>query len=514
MDQYEFQDLCEKYLPICAIFFNPLKEISAPEVDDEHNSLYIYTPKYFDRKRKPTHMTIRNAFRVCFTDGDWLQIGQDLFVTRRKLKKERLTFLSSVSTIDQLRFIEPKIDQLISHFDEDYNPPTKNRFILKEREAKIILGSKHGIYIYSFPEGDDDQIIFGFIESLKSFSQEYALTEMLNQKIVSLDSPKQSDEIKISNKILEIQASIPISENLVFSVFHFNPDDIYDEINKRTVDIARSFFRDVLRRNNLLHTKFTSRTDIFKDAFQAPIYGSVSAETLLKRVQKYGDEILFEPLLSEVFRELTRELQFPPDLEIFLLNGLNANMVAVDFHHSTINEDNLIDLSTELIESLTIYRSKVNRVISSKNINSALLDFGEKRCRVNPIKYDYNIRNMEISAPTLETYIGFAGSWEVITKYEEPIEFMIGILKRGVIPFSDAIHLRPYLDENGQRTTRKVRINKDLIQLPDFSFLTPETRSKLRQVLHEKMPDLIERPLDTMLKIIDHAKNMLNLQLR
>lgn len=511
MDQEEFTNLCEKHIPNCAVYLNPLKKGYSPENEDEYNSTVMYTPKYFV-ERKPAHVTIRNSFRVCFVDGDWLEISRNIFVTRRKFQNERITILSNVRLLDEIRELEAKIDSFVREFWPGYLQPEKIRFVIKEKESKLIIGTRNGIYVYSFPEHDEDQIIFGFIESLKSFSQEYVITDLLTQTYLEKGSFEKSNELKISNKIFEIQTSIPIDRHLIFSVFHANPDDIYDEINKRTIDVARGFFREVLRKTKLLDSKFTNRTDIYRRAFQQPLFGGVNAEILLERIQKLGDEILFQPLLSEVFRELTRELNFPPELEIFLLNSLDANVFAVDIHHSHINEENLIELSPVFIESLTEYRSKINRVVSSKNINSAILDQGSKKCRIYPIKYLTKIKDLEITPPSIEIYVCYAGEWNTITNYEEAIDFMLGIIKRGVIPFSDAIHLRPFIDDEGRRRPRLVRINRDLIQLPDFSYLTSSRRLKFRQTIREKIPDLIETPIATMLEIIEDVKDNLGLR--
>ena len=416
MNYEKLRKLCEELIPSCVVFVNPLKGPKSPESDDEYDSIFMYLPKHFDEKRIPIHMNIQTAFRVCFTETDWLEIGKNVFVTRRKINGQRISFLCGMNFIDELHRLETNINKMLLELGIKYVNPIENRIVFNVRTPKIYVGTKTGLCIRSYPLESDDQIAFGFLESLRSFGQEMVLGNIMNLYVRDADSSKDQrkvvKEVKISNKTLEIDSSIPLDENFNFSVFQFNPDDIYDEINKRTIDVMRSFLRDTLRRNNLLNKEFRNVLDVYREAFEKPLYGGASPELLIERAQKFGDEILFFPLLSEIFRELTRELDFPRDYDLFLLNSLNAHVIAIDHNNSMINNENMLELEDDFKEKLTRYRSKICRVVSSKVINSALLDYGTKKCRIFPLRSLNKFGNFEISPSIIEAHLVYIGDWE------------------------------------------------------------------------------------------------------
>jgi len=301
MVKEEFENLCKKLLPSCVVFLNPLKKGNSPENDEEYDSILMYEPKTFDEKRIPIHINVQNAFRVCFVDGDWLELGKELFVCRRTINNERLTIMYSLSNLDELKLLEGKIDKLVRTLNPNYKESSKNRIFIKTKEPKLFIGSNSGICILSFPRLGNDHLTFGYLDSLKSFSHEVVLNDIMSESLDALDQLHRSEEVKISNKILEIHTSIPIDDNLNFSIMHFNPDDIYDEINKRSIDAVKGFIRATLRRNNLLNEKFTNRIDIYTKAIQNPIYGNVSAEQML---QKIISNYLFSILLLQILLQL------------------------------------------------------------------------------------------------------------------------------------------------------------------------------------------------------------------
>ena len=133
-------------------------------------------------------------------------------------------------------------------------------------------------------------------------------------------------------------------------------------------------------------------------------------------------------------------------------------------------------------------------------------DFGTNKCRIFPLRYSTNIKDTEISSPSIDTYFCFASDWDTMMSHEEALDFMMGILKRGVIPFCDAIHSRPFIDSQKRRVTRKVKINDEFIQLPDFSLLNSEKRTLFRREIKRRIGDLIENPLQTILQILEHAR--------
>jgi len=512
MDQDEFVNLCEELLPSCVVFFNPLKKGNFPESDDEFDSVLTFIPSYFDEKRIPIHINMQNAFRVCFVDGDWLELGKEIFVTRRTLDDNRLTVLTGKNFIDELRILEINIEKFLEKLHPDYKFPRRTRFHMNVKEPKIVVGTKNGILLLAFPREDDDLLVYGFLESLRNFGNELVLKNLMGNNINFTEPMRKPQEVKISNKTLEIQSSIPLDDDLNISIFHFNPDDIYDEINKRTVDIARGFCRATLRRTGLLNKPFSGRMDIYKTAFRKPIYGGVSAECLLNRAQKHGDEILTIPLLSEAFREITRELKYPKTFNLFLLNSLNANIFAIDYNHSYINSEGVIEFSPEFINKLRFYRSKINRVVSSKVINSAHLDFEDRtKCRIFPLESLMKIEDLEISPSMIEPHLCYLGDWDTISETHERNKLLIKVLENGMIQLSDPIHSRPNVNEKGERITRIIKIRKKSIQLPDFSFLTAETRKKLRIFIRENVSIIIKTPLDGMLQVVEYAKNELNL---
>ncbi|MHA1786331.1 MAG: hypothetical protein ACTSVY_12065 [Candidatus Helarchaeota archaeon] len=507
MDQIKFEKICEEILPACVVFLNPLKQGNSPESDDEFDSIFAYIPKYFDVKRIPIHVNIQNAFRVSFVDGDWLELGKDIFITRRKLGNNRLTILTVMNFLDELQLLEINIKRLIKELYPTYEFPRRYRFKLKMKEPKIFIGTNSGICVLTIPQtGGNDQLIYGFLESLKDFGNEMVLNKIMNDSIDEVDLNKKSDEVKISNKLLEIQSSVPIDDNLNLSIIHFNPDDIYDEINKRTIDVVRTFVRATLRRTGFLNKRFLGRTDIYEKAFRKPIYGGVSSEYLLNRAQNYGDEILIHHLLSETFREITLYLKYSSDFEVFLLNSLNANVIALDFQHTKINDEDLIEIKPSFIESLQIYRSKLNRVVSSKVINSSLLDFGKKKCRMFPLMSFMKFNEIEISPSMIEACFCFIGDWKTISENHKENKTLISVLENGILQLSDPIHIRPNIDERGMRTSRIIKINNERIQLPDFSLLTTKTRKKFRMYLHERISDIVKSPLETMLQVINLIK--------
>ena len=511
MNQDEFENLCEELLPSCVVFLNPLKKGNSPESDDEFDSNLTYIPSHFDEKRIPIHINIQNAFRVCFVDGDWLELGKEIFVTRRTLGDNRLTVLTGKNFINELRILEINIGKFLETLYPTYEFPRRTRFHLNVKEPKIVVGTKNGILLLAFPREDDDLLVYGFLESLRNFGNEMVLKNLMGNNINFIEPLREPQEVKISNKTLEIQSSIPLDDDLNISIFHFNPDDIYDEINKRTIDIARGFCRATLRRTGLLDKKFSGRMDIYRTAFRKPIFGGVSAEELLNRAQKHGDEILTIPLLSETFREITRELNYPKKFELLLLNSLNANIFAIDYNHSFINNQGLIEFTPEFIEKLRIYRSKINRVVSSKVINSAHLDFGDKKCRIFRLESLMKIENLEISPSLIEPHVCYLGDWDTISETHENNKLVIKVLENGIIQLSDPIHIRPNINEKGERITRIVKIKQKSIQLPDFSFLTLETRKKLRVFIRDNVSDILKTPLDSLLKVIAYAKEDLGL---
>jgi len=511
MDHDEFVDLCEELLPSCVVFLNPLKKGNSPESDDEFDSTLTYIPSHFDEKRIPIHINVQNAFRVCFVDGDWLELGKEIFVTRRTLGDQRLSVLTGKNFIDELRILEINIERLLEKLHPNYEFPRRTRFHLNVKEPKIVVGTKNGILLLAFPREDDDLLVYGFLESLRNFGNEMVLKNLMGNNINFLDPLREPQEVKISNKTLEIQSSIPLDHDLNISIFHFNPDDIYDEINKRTIDIARTFCRATLRRTGLLNKQFSGRMDIYKTAFRKPIYGGVSAEDLLNKAQKFGDESLSIPLLSETFREITRELNYPKKFELIMLNSLNANIFAIDYNHSFINSQGVIEFTPEFIKKLRIYRSKINRVVSSKVINSAHLDFGDKKCRIFRLESLMKIENLEISPSLIEPHMCYLGDWDTISETHKNNKLVIKVLENGIIQLSDPIHIRPNVNEKGERITRIVKIQRKNIQLPDFSFFTLETRKKFREYIRDNVSDIIKTPLDGMLKVIEFAKDDLHL---
>ncbi|NHI93106.1 MAG: hypothetical protein EAX96_11435 [Candidatus Lokiarchaeota archaeon] len=510
MNFEKLKALCEELIPSCVVFVNPLRPKS-PENDDEFDSVFMYLPRFFDEKRIPIHLNIQNAYRVCFVETDWLELSKEIFVTRRKIGNQRINILCGMKFLDELKVLEGSIDKLTLELDTSYEKPKENRIIINVRMPKIYVGTKTGLCIRSFPLESDDQITFGFLESLRSFGQEMILGNMVTKNLESLESSKSSDEVKISNKIVEINSSIPLDENFNFSIFQFNPDDIYDEINKRTIDILKTFLRETLRRSNLLNEEFQNILDTYKKAFQKKFYGGASSELLINRAQKYGEEILVFPLLSEIFRELTRELNFPQDYYLFLLNSLNAHVIAVDHYNSKINDKNMLELEEGFIKKLTHYRSKISRIVSSKVINSALLDYGSQKCRIFPLQGLTKFGDFEVSPSIIEAHLAYVGTWELISENHHKIKLLIDTLEQGIIQLSDPIHIRPKIDKNGNRTTRFVTINEKTMKMPDFSLLDSKKRALLRNQIRKEMKNFLDEPTLTMIKILKYSLDELHL---
>ena len=186
--------------------------------------------------------------------------------------------------------------------------------------------------------------------------------------------------------LVEDNISIPIDKYLTFSVIQVNPNHIYDTILQNMIYLATKFLREVLRRNNLLDSPFKNRIDIYKDAFDNPIFGGLSASQILSDIQ-YGNEIAIHPLLNIIFREITSSMD--PKMQIYLFNSFTANVAAADYHHTKINEADYPQIINIFYENLQKYQSKIIRVISTNSISSAILQgiSDDERIFIIPIKY-------------------------------------------------------------------------------------------------------------------------------
>ncbi|MHA1309614.1 MAG: hypothetical protein ACTSQO_01695 [Candidatus Helarchaeota archaeon] len=516
MKKSELSKYCRKHLRTLrnsiSLFCNQLKGGTSPEVDDEFNSVYSYIPTFFDKTKKPSHALIRTSFRVCFVDQDWLRLGKDIWITRRTGTKYRLNFLVNTSDVDDLIDAEDRINKLLSDLNFTYNK-NKLRFLIKKRIPKMMISTKDGIYVYSYPIDSEDSLTLGYMDSLKNFGNEMAILKFTKQSFEWIDNFQEIKSLELSNNLIQFDISIPIDKYLTFSVIQVNPNHIYDTILQNMIYLATKFLREVLRRNNLLDSPFKNRIDIYKDAFDNPIFGGLSASQILSDIQ-YGNEIAIHPLLNIIFREITSSMD--PKMQIYLFNSFTANVAAADYHHTKINEADYPQIINNFYENLQKYQSKIIRVISTNSISSAILQgiSDDERIFIIPIKYRTQFKGefYRISPPILGFNIVFIDKLEKFNKLEAQMKWLTNFLKN-IIPFCDIIYLRPEIDHQGRRTTRTILVNNMNVQLPDFSLLTKNKKQDLRNYIHECKSELIKNPIVKMIQIISYCRENLELKL-
>jgi len=519
MKKRELSKYCRKNLRTLrtsiSMYCNQLKGGSSPEYDDEFNSLYSYVPTFFDKAKKPSHALIRTAFSVCFTDNDWLRLGKEIWVTRRTGRKYRLNFLVNTSDLEDIKEAERRIKNLIKDLKFEQVNTQSLRFIIKRRIPKLFISTKEGIYVYSYPTDSEDSLTLGYLESLKNFGNELAVMKFTEQSFQNLDIIRdfnESNSLELSNNIIQFYISNPIDKYLTFSLLQINPNHIYDIINRNIILLATKFLREVFRRNNLLDTPFENRIDIYKDAFENPLFGGLSAKDIIHDIQ-FGNELKIHPLFNAIFREITNS--FDPSIQIYIYNAVTGNIIAADFHHTFINELGYSQIRPENFEYLMKYQSKIIRAISSNSINAAVLDGGDedKKIFIRPIKYRLQFRDdfYRISPPTLECYIVYIGTLEKFNKYEAQMKWVANIVKQ-IIPFCDPIYLRPEIDHKGRRTTRTMYVNKIAIQLPDFAFLNKKKYEELIKYIHDNRSELLKNTILKMIEIISYCRETLSLK--
>ncbi|MHA1271065.1 MAG: hypothetical protein ACTSPY_14830 [Candidatus Helarchaeota archaeon] len=496
-----------------AVFCNQLKGGSSPESDDEFNSIFSYTPTFFDKTKKPSHALIRTSYRVCFVDKDWLRLGKDIWITRRTGKKYRLNFLVNSSNPSDLIDAESRIDKLLEDLDFTVIEDKNLRYIIKKRIPKVLLSTKDGIYVYSYPIDSEDSLTLGYMESLRNFGNELAILKFTESSLKDHDSLKQIGEsLELSNNMIQFNISIPIDKYLTFSIIQVNPNHIYDMVTRNMIFLAMKFLREVLRRNNLLDIPFNNRIDIYKDAFDKPLFGGLSASQILSDIQ-FGNEIAIHPFINMIFREITSSMD--QNMQMYIFNAFTSNIVAGDYHHTVINESDYPQIKQPFYDDLLKYQSKIIRVISANSISAAVLKgiTNDDRIFTIPIKYKTQFKGdfYRITPPILSFYLVFIDTLEKFYKYETQMKWLANFLRR-VIPFCDTIYLRPEMDQNGRRTTRTITINNMDIRLPDFSFLNKKKRQDLRNYIHESKSDLMKNTIIKIVQIISYCTENLDLK--
>jgi hypothetical protein len=500
------------------MYCNPLKGGTSPEYDDEFNSIYSYTPTFFDKKKKPSNAIIRTAFRTCFTDGDWLRLGKDVYVTRRTGEKYRLNFLVNTSSLPDLIEAEERIENLIEDLKFTIIKSSNLRYIVKKRIPKFLISSKDGIYVYSFPSERSDSLTLGYMESLKNFGDELAIRRFTEASFEQAGSSKRLNNsdysvrpLELSNNIIQFNISIPIDNTLTFSIIQLNPNHVYDLLTRNMLVLATKFIREVLRRVDLLDNPFKNRIDIYKDAFEQPIFGGLTAQQILSDIQ-YGNEILIHPLMNIMFREITSTIK---PIQMYVYNGYTGNLSAADYHHTEMNENGYPQIRSEYYENILEAQSKIVRAIAGNSIHQALLKgkSDETRIFILPVRYKTRFKGdyYRVSPPSLEFYLAFVGTLKNFSDYETHMKWIVDIL-RGIAPFCDTIYLRPEIDFKKRRTTRTIKINNMKIRLPDFSFLTIKKKRELERFVHENRAELLQDTILKMIEIVSYCRENLELK--
>ncbi|MHA1230995.1 MAG: hypothetical protein ACTSRP_03655 [Candidatus Helarchaeota archaeon] len=516
MKKSELTKACRRHLRSLrnsiSVYCNQLKGGTSPEVDDEFNSVFSYVPTFFDKTKKPSHALMRAVYRVCFVDQDWLRLGKDMWITRRTGLKYRLNFLVNSSDLGDLLDAEERINKLLTEINFRQDEEIDIRFNIKKRIPKLLISTKEGIYVYSYPIDSEDSLTLGYMESLKNFGNELAILKFTDQSYERKSEPRYDiQSLELSNNIIQFNISIPIDKYLTFSLIQVNPEHVYDSIIQNTIYLATKFLREVLRRNNLLDTPFKNRIDIYKKAFENPIFGGLSAQQILSDIQ-YGNEIAIHPLLNMIFREVSSDMN--PSVQIYIYNAFTANVAAADYYRTKINEADYPEITPEYYSRLMQYQSKIIRVISTNSINAAVLKgIDDERIFIKPIKYETQFKGeyYRITPPILSFYILFIGTLKNFERYEPQMKWITNFIKK-IIPFCDTIYLRPEIDSKGRRTTRNIFVNNMNVRLPDFSFLDRNKKQDLRNLIHESKSELIQNTIIKMIQIISYCRENLELK--